>query len=101
MKIYCCIKPKMLRRGIRGDRKSTRLNSSHGYISYAVFCLKKKNTSNSVPATTNIPSSRTVLNNTRKKFTIYSHRLSLLTELHKRHLSYHQCSPTDPIPISP
>src|SRR2546422_5018131 len=37
------------RRGIRypisadgQDRKSTRLNSSHGYISYAVFCLKKK-----------------------------------------------------------
>src|SRR2546422_5919659 len=37
-------------RGCRGgaprvgdrDRKSTRLNSSHGYISYAVFCLKKK-----------------------------------------------------------
>src|SRR2546429_1718728 len=30
--------------GVRGtDRKSTRLNSSHGYISYAVFCLKKKN----------------------------------------------------------
>src|SRR2546422_5521480 len=29
------------RRGVR-DRKSTRLNSSHGYISYAVFCLKKK-----------------------------------------------------------
>src|SRR2546422_7108044 len=29
------------RRGIL-DRKSTRLNSSHGYISYAVFCLKKK-----------------------------------------------------------
>src|SRR2546422_2744351 len=30
--------------GILGavDRKSTRLNSSHGYISYAVFCLKKK-----------------------------------------------------------
>src|SRR2546422_3869391 len=28
-------------RGCR-DRKSTRLNSSHGYISYAVFCLKKK-----------------------------------------------------------
>src|SRR2546429_5600351 len=35
------------KRGLRvrsGDRKSTRLNSSHGYISYAVFCLKKKNT---------------------------------------------------------
>src|ERR1041385_2098080 len=29
-------------RYIAGDRKSTRLNSSHGYISYAVFCLKKK-----------------------------------------------------------
>src|SRR2546422_7078560 len=29
------------------DRKSTRLNSSHGYISYAVFCLKKKKTKNS------------------------------------------------------
>src|SRR3989449_5440299 len=28
--------------GVGGDRKSTRLNSSHGYISYAVFCLKKK-----------------------------------------------------------
>src|SRR2546429_3510006 len=28
----------------RQDRKSTRLNSSHGYISYAVFCLKKKKT---------------------------------------------------------
>src|SRR2546429_7171076 len=28
------------------DRKSTRLNSSHGYISYAVFCLKKKNEMN-------------------------------------------------------
>src|SRR2546429_8431315 len=29
-------------RRCREDRKSTRLNSSHGYISYAVFCLKKK-----------------------------------------------------------
>src|SRR2546422_4695235 len=28
--------------GVNQDRKSTRLNSSHGYISYAVFCLKKK-----------------------------------------------------------
>src|SRR2546422_1484829 len=28
--------------GDSADRKSTRLNSSHGYISYAVFCLKKK-----------------------------------------------------------
>src|SRR5687768_18289063 len=31
------------------DRKSTRLNSSHGYISYAVFCLKKKNQQTTLP----------------------------------------------------
>src|SRR2546430_12945776 len=31
------------------DRKSTRLNSSHSQISYAVFCLKKKNNSNPFP----------------------------------------------------
>src|SRR2546429_2728521 len=33
------------------DRKSTRLNSSHGYISYAVFCLKKKKNN---PTTSNL-----------------------------------------------
>src|SRR2546422_5593402 len=33
---------KITRRPRLEDRKSTRLNSSHGYISYAVFCLKKK-----------------------------------------------------------
>src|SRR3712207_6866890 len=33
--------------GVPGDRKSTRLNSSHANISYAVFCLKKKNIKNS------------------------------------------------------
>src|SRR2546422_2336484 len=32
----------MLRAALRLDRKSTRLNSSHGYISYDVFCLKIK-----------------------------------------------------------
>src|SRR2546422_8322140 len=32
----------------RADRKSTRLNSSHGYISYAVFCLKKKKKSGDI-----------------------------------------------------
>src|SRR3989449_7000575 len=32
----------LLALGYSEDRKSTRLNSSHGYISYAVFCLKKK-----------------------------------------------------------
>src|SRR5256884_774659 len=33
------------------DRKSTRLNSSHGYISYAVFCLKKKTKTSGSPRT--------------------------------------------------
>src|SRR2546422_1322879 len=36
------------------DRKSTRLNSSHGYISYAVFCLKKKKTFGFPPAAANL-----------------------------------------------
>src|SRR2546429_5407511 len=40
--------------GHRQDRKSTRLNSSHGYISYAVFCLKKKNVRFPPTATTDI-----------------------------------------------
>src|SRR2546429_1398471 len=34
--------PVATKKRIERDRKSTRLNSSHGYISYAVFCLKKK-----------------------------------------------------------
>src|SRR2546430_7468486 len=39
-----------LNRRVLADRKSTRLNSSHSQISYAVFCLKKKNiTSNNPP----------------------------------------------------
>src|SRR3712207_7229969 len=38
--------PRVARRS--RDRKSTRLNSSHANISYAVFCLKKKNTYNSI-----------------------------------------------------
>src|SRR5207249_7224538 len=36
--------PPSAERGLRRDRKSTRLNSSHVSISYAVFCLKKKKT---------------------------------------------------------
>src|SRR5438067_6715222 len=39
-----CVGPKVLRHLAEQDRKSTRLNSSHVSISYAVFCLKKKNT---------------------------------------------------------
>src|SRR2546429_4570299 len=38
----CGVTPRLLHSRTEGDRKSTRLNSSHGYISYAVFCLKKK-----------------------------------------------------------
>src|SRR2546430_5274447 len=37
------LRPRDAARGDDGDRKSTRLNSSHSQISYAVFCLKKKN----------------------------------------------------------
>src|SRR3712207_8272512 len=37
-----------------GDRKSTRLNSSHANISYAVFCLKKKTSNPSQTITTNL-----------------------------------------------
>src|SRR2546430_5240389 len=41
---------------VQADRKSTRLNSSHSQISYAVFCLKKKSTSqNTVRATAGVP----------------------------------------------
>src|SRR5206468_12804420 len=44
-----------------GDRKSTRLNSSHDQISYAVFCLKKKKTTTkaTIPLTTPQPQPRT------------------------------------------
>src|SRR5205085_4784811 len=38
--------PVMISENITEDRKSTRLNSSHSQISYAVFCLKKKNNEN-------------------------------------------------------
>src|SRR2546422_4822321 len=40
---------------VSADRKSTRLNSSHGYISYAVFCLKKKKNNHEVAVTPDIP----------------------------------------------
>src|SRR3712207_7746606 len=41
-KVYPCLGPAG-QKGLLQDRKSTRLNSSHANISYAVFCLKKKN----------------------------------------------------------
>src|SRR2546429_6139215 len=42
--LHDCRRSGIVERGLHTheDRKSTRLNSSHGYISYAVFCLKKK-----------------------------------------------------------
>src|SRR2546422_8629193 len=45
------------------DRKSTRLNSSHGYISYAVFCLKKKN----------VTTTRTLISNSSRKAVPVTH----------------------------
>src|SRR2546429_1131449 len=59
------LRKRQLRQGLRSignyvyraeaDRKSTRLNSSHGYISYAVFCLKKKKTTATVIIDTALP----------------------------------------------
>src|SRR2546422_1781469 len=44
-----------LREPMSRDRKSTRLNSSHGYISYAVFCLKKKKQGTPPAANDSVP----------------------------------------------
>src|SRR5438445_9488827 len=46
-------------RTYRKDRKSTRLNSSHANISYAVFCLKKKTTPSTTQHTTSEPPDKT------------------------------------------
>src|SRR2546422_5756861 len=47
--------------GSNPDRKSTRVNSSHGYISYAVFCLKKKkNNTRTVPPRTMMDATHTI-----------------------------------------
>src|SRR3712207_7154920 len=51
-------------RGIAVDRKSTRLNSSHANISYAVFCLKKKTSMISAITTVQIDVDLTSLSNT-------------------------------------
>src|SRR2546430_3881173 len=45
------------------DRKSTRLNSSHSQISYAVFCLKKKKRATSTPATSSTCKERNITKN--------------------------------------
>src|SRR5260221_1475613 len=46
---------------LKGDRKSTRLNSSHTVISYAVFCLKKKNRYTAPPRAVRVARSRYAL----------------------------------------
>src|SRR2546427_8101763 len=50
---------------VRADRKSTRLNSSHSQISYAVFCLKKKKATHHLPAQTVRPSDRNIKHRSR------------------------------------
>src|SRR2546426_7839894 len=50
----CCASLELRALPIRGDRKSTRLNSSHLVISYAVFCLKKKKKNNNRHASSSI-----------------------------------------------
>src|SRR2546421_9046422 len=52
-------------RGHRRDRKSTRLNSSHDQISYAVFCLKKKKTKTTGTTTASRPAHQRRLTQTR------------------------------------
>src|SRR5258708_25565627 len=48
-----------IQNAIEADRKSTRLNSSHQIISYAVFCLKKKNKNSLIPSARRVPAART------------------------------------------
>src|SRR6266487_5021077 len=50
------------------DRKSTRLNSSHPSISYAVFCLKKKNKTNAIPS-----DKKKQINNTNNNRSTHKH----------------------------
>src|SRR5256885_8671456 len=52
---FRCAAPQECRRSAAGDRKSTRLNSSHLVISYAVFCLKKKKKTSTLPIILTIP----------------------------------------------
>src|SRR5205809_2253571 len=67
--------------GLVQDRKSTRLNSSHGYISYAVFCLKKKNNNNLIV----MPSAKWNLDDLRDLFQRRSARQKL--QPHVQHCS--------------
>src|SRR2546429_240249 len=69
----------------RRDRKSTRLNSSHGYISYAVFCLKKKKKSAN-PGTANLLARRTwLIRHADILGSAASHSLTLLLPVSAKH----------------
>src|SRR2546430_6626282 len=72
------------------DRKSTRLNSSHSQISYAVFCLKKKTTYNArrLPQPNTAP---------LKLLQISAHRILPRNDRHRRRtLLYRTCNPHPP-----
>src|SRR2546429_5977789 len=68
-------------RSVLLDRKSTRLNSSHGYISYAVFCLKKKNKDSSVDSPPRATSTATP-NTHRHFFTLYRYSARVAHAMH-------------------
>src|SRR2546429_4539114 len=75
-------KPASKERSWMRDRKSTRLNSSHGYISYAVFCLKKKKQSHDMNARIHVmikPQNRSRRQN--RLSTIHNNILKLLATL--------------------
>src|SRR5256885_461994 len=72
------------------DRKSTRLNSSHLVISYAVFCLKKK-TRPSSPRSTARPSSRTLKSRQSPAFPFFFFNDTATTEIYT--LSLHDALP--------
>src|SRR3989440_3815696 len=65
---------------VRGDRKSTRLNSSHDQISYAVFCLKKKKKKTDVP--TEMKSVRSKSRNRQQKARIFGCRKDTQSHQH-------------------
>src|SRR2546430_7453474 len=54
--LHCRVRKRQLDSQLGSDRKSTRLNSSHSQISYAVFCLKKKKRVNTLTETTSTTS---------------------------------------------
>src|SRR3712207_7826711 len=76
------------------DRKSTRLNSSHANISYAVFCLKKKKTSNS--SSTSTPPRGSAYTNSTRLDSIHAHNsyVSFCCRKRKRLTSTHKTEST-------